>query len=785
MEHVKKYNISWSDLRGKALAAEIWQRGWVGGVTAVKTTDIVCEISHPPDGNLLSPIKTSTANLRLYSESDFQWQEFHVTTVGEYFLRLIQDGNTIWEGMIVDSVYTEPYVDVPYGVNLRFSCGLSELKSIDYLDGSGNFIIGHENLLTIIQRCLNKLPYNLRLKELINVYNDNMNTARTTLQETYIDNLIFIDIDGAGKMKARKCQFVIKEIMKTIGCRIFQSSNDPDAGPEINGGGSPENVWWVQRVEELSDEASLSLLNFREFLSNGTSYAWGKLPSLDKTITNTETGIKFLHSDAELEIIPAIKTIKYKRKLAYEWAIRNNLVFDENFKFWIQNTDTGLSESFESYKPRYWFLSPDLQALTNFNDKNTEILDDDYIQKLSADGGVRWGNNLMNEYEDFNSLFYMEAQFFEININPYAPPSNRSTREKIQINTSDKLTLFYDVDFHLSIIPTWDLLPGLNVELVFQIILINIATSDKYFLRGLINPDGSENVPLRWDTVASGSDLENFRLRKICNKGIINFSGTLTTPDFPFTGQAKLTFRVAAPVKNIVSFNNGAVIVSVTKIDFKECDLRIKSIKNVLSDIEDNIYLQDSDLIRDNDYQITNIIGDGPSQDAISSFRYKVSATNFPITDKWTRLNAPSTPTFTAKDIFLIDVLKNFLSNQKTMISGTLYGLTDFNFQNVIISDKSVRYIMDGMTWNLKTGEKQVELLELTTGVGLWGKSSQLAEGVVMVGPESESPLTTTPTPGDVLDTGTVVIGGAAGTGTGTSGTDEEVADISNYPIQP
>jgi len=1036
----KKYDITWSDLRGKVFTAEIHQDGFAGPSTKVKATDTVVELNWKEDGNLLSPVKPSTANLQLYAEIDFEWKEFFVTTVGEYFLRLIQDGNTIWEGLIVDSVYNEPYVDVPYSVNLRFSCGLSELKSIDYLDGSGNFLTGYESLLTIIQRCLNKLPFNLRLKELINVYDDDMlpahfsldfdgvneylnvpdaanlsfgdsstdspfsvrawvnmddatnfiifdksdsftnreytlfvkstdefefvlfdadnpnfiakvssnpltsdegtwihlaatydgsgtvdgiklyrngvllsmtnltagsytamhnttsalsigaapwvpvfangkidestiinkelsaaeiledynsgiiparaqlsffaslisvwamgeggtfttewsipdeigsNTAtsvnmevgdrvtdtpadrnllNSTLADTFVDNLIFIDVDNAGKMEARSCRYVIDRIMEAMGCRIFQSSSDPDTA------GAPENVWWIQRVEELSAETE-SQLDYWEYNSNGTLNNSGRLTSLIKTITNTEAGIKFLNSDAELEIVPAIKTIKYKRKLAYDWKgkrdqkAKKNLIIDENFCFWTQNKEDftaggGSVETFVSNKPTYWFLSPAMQALANFNDFNTVVGRDDYIQQLSADGGLRWGTNLIDSYPFTNEALFMEAQFFPVKTNPYGAPTPRSTQELIQINSGDKLMLIYDVNvFALWDIDLIEFIKPIFATLNFRIELEDLNTGDKYFLSAAI---GTGNITVKAPSWVK-TTIRGFAVNSILEQTRTNYSGNVQSPVFPFTGTAKLTFSIRSPVKYNILLNDGVTpVATITKVDFKKCDLRYIDAKSLLPDLtcpiieeeptiiplEEEVHLQDSDLIRDNDHSLTVIIGDGPDESAVNSFRRKVNTTNFPITDKWTRLNVSPNQDKAARDIFLIDVLKNFLANQKTMLSGTLYGLTDFNFQNIIISDKSIRYIMDGMTWNLKTGEKNVKLLELTVGVGSFVKSVQ-PFGVAQQITDNPGLSVINFAEGATIDSGTVVIGGSAGTPTPPINTNGQSTNIPNYP---
>jgi len=788
----KKFDISWSDLRKKTFKAEIHQDGFIGSSIPVKAKDTVVELTWQEDANHLSPVKPSTANLQLYSETDFFFKEFFSTKVGEYFLRLIQDGNTFWEGLIVDSVYNEPYVDVPYPINLRFSCGLSELKSIDYLDGSGNFLTGFESLLTIIQRCLNKLPYNLRLKELISVFDDNMNKANSTLAETFIDNLVFIDVDNAGKMEARSCRYVINEIMKSMGCRIFQSSSDPDTA------GAPENVWWVQRVEELSGEAA-SQLDYWEYNSNGILNNSGKLSSLTKTITNTEAGITFLNSDAELEIIPAVKTIKYTRILPYNWKgkrdkkAKENLVIDENFCFWIKNKDTGLSEAFESNKPKHWFLSPALQALTNFNDFNTASLGDDYIQKLSADGGLRWGTNLINAYNPKDENLFMEAQFFPIETDPYAAPTPRSTQEIIQVNSGDKLMFIYDAD----IFAFWDIdeiefLKPLFASLIFRITLEDIATSTVHFFTAKVGTGGISEVSIKWVTTG----FKKISVFNLLEQTKTKFSGSITSPVFPFTGTAKLTLRIEATGKYDITKNDGTKIAFLTKVDFNECNLRYIDAKNLLPDLtcpiieeekniipqEEEIHLQDSDLIRDNDYPINVIFGDGLNVASTSAFKHKANPTTFINTSVWSRKNASTPPFFSAKDIFLIDVLKKFVANQKTMISGTLYGLTDFNFQNIIISDKSVRYIIDGMVWNLKTGEKNVKLLELTVGVGLFVRSVQ-PSGTVQAISEVPGNIGRNFVEGGPIDSGTIHIGGSVGTGTLASNIDGDIADISNYPL--
>ncbi|HDY87389.1 MAG TPA: LamG domain-containing protein [bacterium] len=1053
MAYGKKYNISWSDLRLKGLTAEIHQKDFVGAVTAVITTGDVGDIDWKKSGNYLDPTKPSTANLQLYSETDFQWQEFFVTEVNEYFVKFIFDGDTVWQGIYIDTVYNEPYVDAPYFINLRFSCGLSELKNIDYLDGSGNFLTGFESLLTILQRCLNKLPYNLRLKEIINVFDDDMlpthyslnfggtnqyltvadadnlsfgdsstdspfsisgwiklvdatqstiaskrganpnaeylfafnstdklqfhlydenssnrigiisnmtftadqdtwiyvaltydgsgtsdgmklyrngillahsldnlssytamhnttqafeigtvltgiwnmdgkmdemkligkelsatemledynggiipkreslsffasiispwamgeggtfgggnwtipdeigsndatsvnmeeadrvtdtpvdrNSLNSTLASTYIDNSIFVDLDNAGNMKARSCRYVIDEIMKSIGCRIFQSSSDPEVGA------SPENVWWVQRIEELSDETE-SKLDFWEYNSNGTLYDSGRLTSLIKTITNTEAGITFLHSDAELEIILAIKTIKYKRTLVFKWVTKNNLIFDEHFCHWIKNVEDftgggGSVETFESYKPRYWFLSPALQALTNFNDFGTASFGDNYIIRvLSLQNPsnflklIRFGRALMAAYDDYSTSFYIEAQFYQVEFAPYGAPTPRSTKERIQINTADSLVLSYDMTFYQRFTidgeEQTDILmaQALYVALVFQIILTDIATGNKYFLIGHININDIQ-VGVFW-TIRTTEETVNtqFVVYRICTtERATDFVGKINLPNFPFTGNAKLTFRVYVPRKYDIEKDVGDIFVKwIDMVDLEECDLQYVTAKKVINtgvcspsetvqtakSLEEIVNLQDSDIIRDNDHSLVTIMGDGPDESAMGSFRYKVNANNFPITDKWSRLNASPAQDKSARDIFLIDVLKNFLSTQKTKLTGTLYGLTDFNFQNVIISDKAVRYIMDGMTWNLKTGEKKPTLLELTTEVGSWVQNVAPNEVVVDVSRVPSAPGGNV-FAGTTFDSDTVVIGGSAGTGTSASDSEGSVSDIGNYPL--
>ena len=632
------------------------------------------------------------------------------------------------------------------------------------------------------------------------------NSLNSTLASTYIDNSIFVDLDNAGNMKARSCRYVIDKIMEAIGCRIFQSSSDPEVG------NSPENVWWVQRIEELSNETE-SKLDFWEYNSNGTLYDSGRLTSLIKTITNTEAGITFLHSDAELEIIPAIKTIKYKRTLVFKWVTKNNLIFDEHFCCWTKNADSGFPEVGVSFKPKYWLFSQALQDLPNFNEGAGTNYLDAYIQKVLRIEGdltsqnfriLRFASALMAAYENFDQSFYIEAQFYQVEFDPYGAPTPRSTKERIQINTADTLVLSYDMTFYQRFTIDGEertdvlMAQALYVSLVFQIILTDIASGVKYFLSGSISPDDTQNS-IVWIIGTDETIRRNsFRVDRICTTEFsTDFAGKITFPNFPFTGNAKLVFRVLTPLKYNIEKDVGDIFVKwIDKVDLKECDLQYVTAKKVVfggvcsssqttqtaKSLEEIVNLQDSDIIRDNDHSLQTIMGDGPDESAMGSFRYKVSANNFPITDKWSRLNASPAQDKSARDIFLIDVLKNFLSTQKTKLTGTLYGLTDFNFQNVIISDKAVRYIMDGMTWNLKTGEKKTTLLELTTEVGSWVQNVAPNEVVVDVSKVPSAPGGAVFS-GTTFDSGTIAVGESAGTPTSVSDSEGSVSDIGNYPL--
>lgn len=168
------------------------------------------------DSLLEVPVKGSTANVSIYSDTDFQFINlFSLETDFKYRVSIYYNTTSLyWRGYIFDD-YQEPYDSTSYPVTISATDGLGTLRNIMY-DDDGTPYTGRRSIAQIIIDVLSKIGATgdyTGFTEYVNVYENNIYKGITDsmFDQTYIDVTLFEDAD---------CYTVLSEILKTFNAVI-------------------------------------------------------------------------------------------------------------------------------------------------------------------------------------------------------------------------------------------------------------------------------------------------------------------------------------------------------------------------------------------------------------------------------------------------------------------------------------------------------------------------------------------------------------------------------------
>jgi hypothetical protein len=240
-------------LSGKFIRFDIEERAYVGAVSEM------CGIERSPlkvryegdrdDPNV--PFVPSHSIMSIMVETEGQYTHLSTTDdrkyKGKFYIGDDEGSIELYHvGYAIPQFHQEPYLFTPYGLTVKFSDQLGELKNKGFYDLYGNKLKGELKMIKIIAEILKKTSLELNIRCAINVFDENMDQTASDdpLDQAYLDTRIF----RTDKDVPLKCDEVISEIMNTFRAQLFQS----------------QGVWWIIR---LSD--SVGTFAYREFDANG------------------------------------------------------------------------------------------------------------------------------------------------------------------------------------------------------------------------------------------------------------------------------------------------------------------------------------------------------------------------------------------------------------------------------------------------------------------------------------------------------------------------------------
>ncbi len=743
---------------------------------------------------LFEPIGSSECIVELESNSNFQFKDFLSATPNQFLIKVKKNGSLYWQGVNVTENNTEPYDDVPYSTKLKFTDGLGQLKFTEFEDGG--LIDGNRDIIGIIVFCLNKLPYQLNVIEMINVLEDNLTSPPASfgfLNTTLLNQEVFRNLNlSTQSFEGWNCLAVIREILHSIGATIYQSNNK----------------WHIVRIEEY-EAASVT---FVEYLAGfNTVVATGSLPVRVTIDNDAENGISWINRNSDLNVSKVFDEIEYIYKFGSPdqnpgellsdstfFISVNSIVDIEGFDLWELGSgySPGLSPRKFSVTGNDFYYLTDTTGMfySNASMQINPVFDSSkFLRSLEYAGSANTRNNLITTVND-NAVVTWDG-FIEIELGAYTVAGFDQTS---QLNIPYEVTFFFAVQIGINFLEedsdgvmSW----GLNASSVISVRKLFDLKKPLYSWRGGV--DGSGNRPLtrvyRYGPIQVA--LPNFPENAL---SALNFkffqpATPIIFPDLTNPGSAIQAVEIqVTPLSLLYQPNNGKILTEVIASQFStNVKDRKKTVIVRFGDgphtVIPNSFLVSIGIALEasnnwvkgggtvNTFTVTSVVkvGDNAQYNGPDDHNFAVGdyiqGSGFTTGDKQYNIlqrvvtvvdsktiitnasfNGNDSGTLfrrvTHAEAFILGPYGKYFSEYRDDLRGDLTG--DFDFFNSFLGDNGKIYLQRGASYRTKSNEVTVQLIELDENITITNTIEQFTgvgfEALNPIGGNTETELPNT-----------------------------------------
>lgn len=255
-------------------ACDISQLDYVGDSLEIQAQQNPIQINYQnTSSNKLEPIIGSECTLNLIATEDFQLEDLYTENEREFLVEIFRNGSLIWSGFIIPDGCQEAFTFAPYPISVNAVDGLGLLKNLSYVQNDGNFYLGKQSFLEVIEACLVRLDApSLVLNTCVNIYETSMTQGDSydPLALAYVNAERYLKDDIYTPMN---CEEVIKSILDEWTAVMVQSGGE----------------WYIYRPTEL---ALTGALVFRKYLDGQRVYDQPTFTAdLDATLGGESEGV--------------------------------------------------------------------------------------------------------------------------------------------------------------------------------------------------------------------------------------------------------------------------------------------------------------------------------------------------------------------------------------------------------------------------------------------------------------------------------------------------------------
>jgi hypothetical protein len=232
----------------------ILQLDYAGEPIEIQAQQNPIQINYQNTSNLkLDPIMGSECTLNLIATEDFQLEQLYTENEREFMIEVYRNSDLIWTGFIIPDGCQESFTFAPYAISVNAVDGLGLLKNLSYVQNDGNFYLGKQSFIEVINACLIRLDApSLVLNTCVNIYDVTMTEgdAFDPLAQGFVNSERYFKDDQFTPMN---CEEVLKSILEEWTAVMVQS----------------EGQWYIFRPTELALTGDLV---FRKYLDGQRVY---------------------------------------------------------------------------------------------------------------------------------------------------------------------------------------------------------------------------------------------------------------------------------------------------------------------------------------------------------------------------------------------------------------------------------------------------------------------------------------------------------------------------------
>lgn len=690
MAYAVKYRLNFADELDIEYEVDILQEGYVGAVLPmIGDGSFPLSIEMEGFNDAFEPICHTNAILSLISKTQNEWIEFQTADVYEYYLDVKRAGTTYWKGLLVTETYEEQYTSEPYGITLTFNDGISELQWERY-DNAGTLRSSMETVINILVNSFNELPTDLArpFREIINVFDDSMNDADTEglLEQLYIFEGAFWELDDDDVIKGRDCLSVIRGIMSSLKCRIVIS----------------QDKIYIERVGEL---LTASTVKYVDYDSAGLVTGNGTI-DLRRTLTNKSvslpTKLAPIENDGSNSFNREFQEVTFSYSSKNLTTIDNNVVINGDF-------DKGYELQVGTPMPKHWQRSTavNTQILANGTSIHVGVVNipgiGNQISSLVIEDEMLVNTKIFVPPDYVSDVLQVDATREDYNLIAQSPADGAVTYKNLLSDTSDNLEIRFKGHF----------------DYTYTDVAVNNSASVLMFMKWAIQLGSNYYNTSNKTWSASSANRTSARLWAHPPTDTIVtqtstvlvkrhfFDHTISLANFPSDSVDDLTVKWFIPETTRAGNNfNSSEAISGIDITFEQMNINYVSNSSTEFSIQKVLGETGSSTLRTNRFLADVNHGDGPSSFSVNSFRLPTS--NLPTTTWSSRGGAESEPGY---KFLVIDPIFVNLGTYRQVWSGSLQGALELH--NTVSGIDSKIFIIKGYSFNVLAAIHTVVLHEV------------------------------------------------------------------------
>ena len=220
--------------RGVEITIDIFDSEYTGDPIPFNTDSTGYKISYAETGSEQIPQFMSTqCEILMWIENETQFElvaDFSASQEGRFLVRIKEDGNLHWTGVVLPDVTTYDEVDFPIRFTIKAVDGVGALKDVPFKTAADEFYTGKATIAEFIARALSRIVYVSEFYAAINTFlrssvdwweasMDHDSSGVDMLGQAYLDNAVYYTYKD-GTQGVLSCYDVLKDILTSLECRL-------------------------------------------------------------------------------------------------------------------------------------------------------------------------------------------------------------------------------------------------------------------------------------------------------------------------------------------------------------------------------------------------------------------------------------------------------------------------------------------------------------------------------------------------------------------------------------